>query len=224
VPSPSVALSHNKCSLQAEAELIIVTSMIASDLFDSSPDFIAAFAKADVTRGLVCVLRKLKAVPYRRGEPPLEVNAAIHACLSCLMELLVLHMDDARGPRKSAVEAGIVPLFIDMLALRHEPTIYLVLRLVFPVLVPADRGEVQQWAGGLLRAVSELLLASPPIAPERAADALFQLGAVHRPLIADYRSWGIDASVQRLSRHSDPETAEAATKLLFLVNEGMHVS
>jgi hypothetical protein len=152
------------------------------------------------------------------------VKVVLHAALSCLMDLLVLDMDNTVGPRKAAVEAGIVPVFVDLLARRDEATICLVLRLVFPLLIPADPGEVGQWGDGLLRAVSQLLIGSPPAESVRAADTLFQVGAMHRALIRDYRSWGIDATVRRLKRNSDPEVANTARQLLFLVNEGLHVS
>ncbi len=129
-----------------------------------------------------------------------------------------------------AVHAGIVPVLIELLALLRslpdEEMAYIVAGVSGLILVPAISGGIGPWAVGLLRALARLLSADPPMAAQMSLSLLYEVGAEHPDLVVDCRTWGIEDSLQRLTLHSDPKTAESAVKLqqLFFPHRPAHVS
>jgi hypothetical protein len=123
-----------------------------------------------------------------------------------------------------ATHVGMIPAVINSLKLGDEQRVINVLMASAQLVVWAARDQVTDTAGRLLPAIAGLITASPPVAPGLAADALFGLGFMRRELIKDYHKWGMGTGLQRLTEHSDPYTAAAGKRLLFLVTQGLDVS
>jgi hypothetical protein len=74
-----------------------------------------------------------------------------------------------------------------------------------------------------MRATAALLTAEAHVATTCALEGLFGIGVVRRDLITDFATWGMDDTMERLTKHSDTYMAAAARRLLFLVNDGLEV-
>jgi hypothetical protein len=218
----SAALSHSNFRSQAQEDLYLVPKLLYA-LFECSPRFVAAAEGMDMTKLLIRLLRQL--VPPA-GSPIAEphVLLGLEALLQSLRALLAHDLDTALSGFKPIIDAGLVPVLINLLSLRHEPSAAQALHLAETLLLATPHGNPPRWSWGLMGAVAGLLSAEPPVKPDRAAEVLFHVGMERRQLIADYQPWGIDASVRRLARSPHAGTAANAKKLLYVVNEGKYVS
>jgi hypothetical protein len=220
----SAALSHGNFRSQAQEDLYLAPKLLYA-LFECSPRFVAAAQRMDVTQLLICLLRQLappRGLPIAEHHPGLLLG--LEAPLQSLRALLAHDLDTALSGFKPVIDAGLVPVLMDLLRLRHEPSAAQALHLAETLLLATPHGNPPRWSWGLMGAVAGLLSAEPPVEPGRAAEVLFHVGMERRQLIVDYQPWGIDASVRRLARSPDAETAAAAKKLLYVVNEGKYVS
>jgi hypothetical protein len=184
--------------------------MVLSHVLEASPRFIRAAIEANIAPNLVRILRKTTKARGSTRNRTAEIPKGHEAPVSCLKQMLKYDMENARTLWKPAVDAGIVPLFIDLLTLGHEPMTIEVTSAAGFLLTPVPQGEAALWDGGLLRALAGLLTADSPIVLAGALDVLFNVGWVHPELIVDCRTWGIEHSVQRLAVHADPTVAGIA--------------
>jgi hypothetical protein len=199
-------------SSQDQGPELFRISAVLSPLLDASSQSIPAAIEANVVPGLV---RVLKEVQRRRqsGDPLEDTLAALAKPIDCLKDLLQHDMAKAGTLWKTAVDAGIVPITIDLLTLDDEQTsIGLVLVSGF-ILMVLPRGEAQSWEGGLLRAVAKLLTSTSPMVLQVTADVVFNVAFMHPELIVDCRTWGIEDAVQRLTMHIDPGIAAPANRV-----------
>jgi hypothetical protein len=186
--------------------------LLLKQLLDASPLFIPAAIMANLTPSLISFARKL-GVRSVRARPQGSNNLLkLNLPLVMLDHLLTYDIENNREIWRSAVDAGVVPFFIDLLDLRHEPTIGQVLRLSGLLFLPVPAEEIGSRADGLSRAIARLLTANLPVAPA-AAKMLSHIAMVHPKLVRDWHTWGIEDTVQRLTTHSDLATAGAALDL-----------
>ncbi len=135
------------------------------------PCFVAAAVEANLLPGFVGALRKLQAMSgveanIRFSDGSTEPLVA--PALTCLSRILGSDTDGAKGLWKHAVDAGIVPLLIRLLACRDELTARSLAALVSEhILRPARiSGEnIGSWACDLDRAMCRVLRANEVITP-----------------------------------------------------------
>jgi hypothetical protein len=202
--------------------MLLCTSHMLSMAFDCSPRFITAAIEADCIPGLVHALRQFCPRPHSAAGPPRKDCAGLEATLKCLRELLVSEEGKLSGVCQTAITAGAVPALISLLRVPHEATLINALGVAPPLLMAdpcGSSGAARQKADKLLRTISGLITATPPLAAGAAADALFHICSVRRELIKDYGKWGIDDTVRRLSKQSHPRTKAAAKRLRSLVRQ-----
>jgi hypothetical protein len=197
-----------------DRQQLLVTTRLLLTLLDCSPRFSPAAVKGNITRGLVRVLRNFCVRPDSLAGPSSDFFSALDAPLSCLCKLMQYDNDNHGGVRVAALDAGIVLVLCDLLAVCDEPRIMEVLTLSTSLLLVTSPGDGGQWTGRLPHAIVRLLNASPPVAAAQAADTLFNMCITHRQLLLDCDTWGMGDSLRRLAAHSDPGTAAAAKKLL----------
>jgi hypothetical protein len=197
---------------------------LLTGLLSTCPTFIPPPHHASLTPGLVRVLHT-----FRPDGEVLEETAAYAStvtyplfCLSRLMDV-----SDQENPTvfwKPAIEAGVVPVFADLLATGHLSTIMSVLLLAMPLLNATPSQGVQQWAGGLPRAMAGLMSGGPPTFRGTAVEVLVNMGMARPDLIADIHTWGLDATLRRLNMDPVERTAAAAEKLLLMIGQIANVS
>jgi hypothetical protein len=222
-------MSHSGLSLQAEMPTLVHLPRVFNQLLASCPAFKRAALKGNPVPSLIRVMHELSPGRQATAEDPLEVNAAIDYCHSCLHQLGadLRVKDDADGLKAfwiSVIDAGIVPVIADFLASAQEPVVMSFLRLSNMLVVAAPRGGGAEWPTQLLRAVAGVMSARMLVAPAAAAELLMNVGMMRRDLLADFHTWGVTESARRLTRRSDPNTASAAKALLFIVNQRADVS
>jgi hypothetical protein len=166
----------------------------------------------------LCVLRRARTDGTPNAKYLVLICQALGAALSCLSDLMRYDSTHRKEFWSSAVNAGIVPVLIDLLTAGHEQTVSKTLELSGMLLTSAPEGEVTRWGVGLVHACTRLLSADRPVAVRVAAEMLHIVGETHHALIADCHTWGIDLSLQRLTMHSDPGTACAAHQLKNLLS------
>jgi hypothetical protein len=204
--------------VQADWPILARVAALLSTLLSWTPRFIPAAIRGNVSSGLVRVLRKA----HTDGKPSAQHLGAscqaVHYTLSCLTEIMVYDSTHRKVFWRPAVNAGIVPVLIDLLTHRHEQTVSKTLELSGMLLTSAPEGEVGQWGLGLVHATTRVLSADRPVAVRNAAEMLHKVGSAHPCLIADCHTWRIDDSLQQLTTHSDPGTAAAALHLKKLLS------
>jgi hypothetical protein len=184
--------------------------------------------EANLTPGLVRVMRKLRpGHPSAARQRPDHFGIPLVAIpLMCLAQIAEKgNVGDKTAFWKPAVDAGMVRVITDLLhALDNASTIANILRLSEGVLLACPPGGVDDWAGGLPRAIAGLLTARPPVALGAAVHTLFDVGVLRPDLLAGFPTWGAHESVQQLTGDSHFRTAAAAKGLLFIVDHGLDVS
>lgn len=121
----------------------------------------SAALQANLTPGLVRIIRELRSDREAADED--GWRRAINSPLVCFCQLAeAVDNNDATGFWRPAVDAGMVPVLIDML---NEPYLAVkwVMRLAARLLLAAPIGGVEVWAGGLPRAVAGLISTRPPV-------------------------------------------------------------
>jgi hypothetical protein len=189
-----------------------------STLFQSCPCFRPAAAKSNLIPHVLRLLRNLHAGSIL--EDPDENRAALHFPLLCLFVFMLYDKRDTRELWKPSIDAEIVSVVCDLLALGDEPTVMKVLKASGRALVSGQPAKALRWAPGLTRAIAQLLTAGPPVAVREAAEILLHVARTRPHLIEDCHTWGIEASVQRLSMDNDPAVAAAADQLWKLLFSG----
>jgi hypothetical protein len=227
--TPSVlarCCTHKAFCLQADGRDLLQISYLLSPLFDLCPCFVPAAVGAFVTPGLICLVRKLCEGSILDDRS--AICKALQPALKCIEQLMLADKEDFRVVWESALDMGIVPVLIDLLSLGHGPTSVRSLRISgLLLLVPPPEAKAVEWRQGLVRAVARLLTANPPVALKNAAKLLYLTASTCPELIGDWRTWGIEESVQQLSVHSDPAIAAAADelrKVLFCCDQDPDVS
>jgi hypothetical protein len=170
-------------------------------------------------------MRKMRPGHQRVTEDTRDIGMALNFPLMCLSQITDASEASSEDPAtfwKPAIDAGIVPVIVDLLALPDRKTILSLLRLSGSVLLAGPRGEGQRWAGELPRAIAGLVNAKPPVAVHEAVAMLFNI-ALRRDLVLDLRAWGVHEAVRRLESDRDPETARGAKGLLFMVSQRLDV-
>jgi hypothetical protein len=206
---------HNECFLQAKMPVLLQIPKLLLPLLIDCPAFIPAAREANLTAGLIDVLRAFLPGGYPLGEKPLEGALVIYP-VSCLSRLIGHPKEDDystefMGP---AMDAGIVSVLTDLVMQRDEETTGVLLGLVLLVLLAVPQGG----AGGLPRAVAGLLSFDCPKTLGVTTEMLSCIASMRPDLILDCHTWGIKDSLERLTLNNDEGTAAAARKLLFLVN------
>ncbi len=189
------------------------------------PEVIPAAIGGNLTPGLLAILEEV--FPHTHAAPDSlgNVPTLSQPPLDCRGYLLKDRLHDAMTSIHSlATHVGMIPAVMDLLKVEDEQRVVNLLTVSAQVVVWAARDQVTDTAGGLLPAIAELIKASPPVVPGLAADALFGLGFMRRELVKDFHTWGMGTTLQQLTEHSDPYTAAAGKRLLFLVTEGLDVS
>jgi hypothetical protein len=199
---------------------VLDTPRLLGELPAASPDCIPAAIEGRLTAGILRVL------PRVHPQAPPENSAARPIFQFPPMPVSALLTQDVGFVKicELATSLGMVPAIVDLLKLGKAQNVVGLLVVSSHVVLAAQNGQAAALAGDLPRAIAGLITATPPVAPGFAADALFGLGFMRRELIKDVHAWKLGDSLQRLAKHSDPCTAAAARRLLFLVNEGLTVS
>jgi hypothetical protein len=170
-------------------------------------------------------MRRLRPGHQEVTEETSGIGMALNFPLMCLSHITDASEENSKDPAvfwKPAIDAGIVPVIVDLLALPDRKTILSLLRLSGTVLLAGPRGEGQRWAGQLPRAIAGLIIGKPPVAVHEAVAMLFNI-ALRRDLALDLRAWGVYETVRRLESDSNPDTARGAKGLLFMVDHGLNV-
>jgi hypothetical protein len=210
--------THKYLWLQADWPDLARIPALLSAILTHIPRYIPAAIRGNVTSGLVRVVRKA------RTDGKLDFKylgftcQALRLAVSCLTELMRYDTKHRKEVWRSAVNAEIVPVLIDLLTAGHEQTVSTTLELSGMLLVSAPEGEVARWGVGLVHATTRVLTGHRPVAVRHAAEMLHKVGMAHPCLIADCHTWGIDNSLQQLTMHSDPGTAAAACQLKKLLS------
>ncbi len=191
---------------------------LLSAFFTWIPRYLPAAIRGNITPGIVRVLRKARADATPDAKHIGAICQALGFALDCLTALMRYDVDHAKKLWRSAVNAEIVPVLIDLLTHRHEQTVCKTLELSGMLLMSAPEAEVARWGVGLVYATTRVLSADRPAAVRDAAEMLHKVGTAHPCLIADCHTWRIDNSLQRLTMHSDPGTAAAARHLKKLLS------
>jgi hypothetical protein len=179
-------------------------------LLDECPSSLPAAIEANLTAGLVSCVPKLqgRSLMKHRDAKLNEVTLA----LACLEELVKHGITKGGRLWTDAAVAGIFPVLTKLLRVKHEPTIIQALVLSAFLILPVPPGQVGSRAEGVPRAIAGLLTAESPVAG-RAAAMLSYIISTHPKLVRDWPTWGINDALQRLTMHSDPDTAAAAVEL-----------
>jgi hypothetical protein len=222
------SVSYDESSSQADASDLSRIFVVLQPLFELRPSLVSAAADANLIPGLVRALRKLRSVTHVDATLVSlagRAQSVVEPPLFCLNPILQSDLCNTRGLWKHAVNAGIVPDLIYLLAHGDEQTVSRAVLVSGLILTPAAREELGWWAPGLVRAMAQLLNANPPVVPSLVLSALCTFGTVNPDIGKDCRTWGIEASVQRLTMHSDPDTAALAVELkeLFFVHQAPEV-
>jgi hypothetical protein len=136
----------------------------------------------------------------------------------------VYHVKQVSRPRsclEALLDAGIVPLFSNVVGLGSEKLMGSIAMLMTSLLLAIPAGVSRKLWGQLPRAIAGLIQAKPPVAPGTAAEMLCLLALKHEKLLADYQSWGMGPSLKRLTRHRDPHTSSAAEQLVLMMDKGI---
>jgi hypothetical protein len=213
--------------LQANGRDVCEIFRLLSSLLQSCRCYIPAAIEANVIPHTVRLLRSLC-----RGsllDSPSANRAALSRALKCLLLFRVYDMRTPTESWKPAIDVQIVSALGDVLALGDDPTTVRVLGPLGRVLLEDKQANAVRWAPGLARAIAQLLTAHghPPVALCEAATILYDVARTRPQLTVDWHTWGIGASVQRLSVDEDPAVAAAADqlgKLLFCGNQDAEVS
>jgi hypothetical protein len=200
-------------SLQAGCPQLFWTASLLCTLVEKCPSIAPAAIDANVVPGLVRVLGEVRTRFSSGLEDTGNLWEVVEPPLSCLKQLLWYNMLSIGALGKAAVDAGIVPILVDLLKFDDEVTIVLVVRVSALLLVPAPRETVGAWGRDLMRASARLLTASRPVTQRDTIEMLAKIGETHPQLLVDCHTWGIDDAVQRLTIDSDVATAAAALKL-----------
>jgi hypothetical protein len=183
-------------------------------LLDRCPCFIPAAISADIAPRLVRVLSKLRARPSMVAASPLSFGEALLFPVACLNELTQYdrrHMMDLWRP---LIDAGILPILIDLNALGNAKAAEHLLLLSATVLLTAPSSEVGQLGANLLGEIARLASeGSPAVTRIPAAQFLYEIGMEHPQLILGCRTWKIEETVEQLMRHPNPDVAEKAQAL-----------
>jgi hypothetical protein len=212
------------CYLQGGDGVLLQMPLLLEALFAHREEYISAAAKANVTPGLFHALRKISAARESRaasGTPfhPLVIRPPIR----CLRALLESEVRDDMGLPRLANEAGMIPVFGELLRLGDKRAIGDLVSMAGLVLLTLPVEDTSTVARGYMRALSGLIPAEPAVAQRAALDGLFALGVARRELIEDFPAWGLGDTLQRLTQHDKRRTAAAAKRVLFLVNDGREV-
>ncbi len=182
------------------------------------PHYIPVAIKANIGPGLVRVLSKARKDGSSSPQHLGLMLKALRFALGSLGDFMRYDMANRRELWKSADDWGIIPVLVDVLTLRHEATVELALEVSGMLLMSAPKGSLGQAGLGLMRASARVLCGDRPVAVQRAAQMVHDVGARHPELIADCHTWGIDDSLQRLTMHSDAGPAAAACQLKKLLS------
>jgi hypothetical protein len=200
--------------LQAGNEEMLQLPVLLDAVLAVHPESIATAAKADVAPGLFRVLRNL---------PRPSSERVIRTPFKCLRSLCKYDMTHDMVLPKLAHEAGMIPVFSELLKLGDEEALAELLSVAGSVLLTLPYGQSGMAEAAFMHDIAAFLTAEPLFAPMHALEGLFAIGIVRRDLIMDFATWGVADSVQRLTKHRDTPTAVAAKRLLFLVSDGLHV-
>ncbi len=205
--------------MQADWHGIKGILLLLTVFLEQIPSFTPAAIKANFSRHFVRILRNARLYGKSSPESLASMCKVVGIALSCLMGLMRYDVKNAKEMWKPAVDAGIVPVLLDLLTLRHGQTLGSTLELSGMLLMSAPRGEAEQWGVELVRATAGLLNAARPVALHDAAKVLHTVGKKHPALIADCHTWGIEVSLQQLTLHSNSDTAAAARQLKKLLSD-----
>lgn len=206
---------------QVDGRLLWEMPGFLSSLIVCSPPYMSAALDANLTPALVRIICTLRSGHYAAAEG--VVTAVIDNPIITLMNLV--RGADARhatGFWKPAIDAGVVPIFIDLLTF-HWRTVKFILWLSHHLLAAAPSGSPGAWAGALPRAIAGLISAGPPKALD-AVEMLFSVGLIRKDVLANFHTWGVSSTLQRLTTDESPNMAAAAKGLVFLVDDGPDVS
>jgi hypothetical protein len=197
-------------SLQAEFPKLFGILFFLKKVLFHSTDYRRAAIKGNLIPGLVRALREYGPRPNTSVE---SVCTGLETPISCLTSMM--WEDPMKECWKPAIDAGLVPLLVDYLALPHAVTVSQLLHLVIRLLVATPQGVDWRWACGLPDALVQLMKApvlSPAVASQ-AMSALVHMCQMHRQLLAEY---GIIDRVQEIAQ-SGGESAQFATSFLELM-------
>jgi hypothetical protein len=210
--------------LQGGDGVLLQMPLLLEALFARRKEHISAAAKANIIPGLFHALRKISAERETRaasGTPfhPLVTRPPIR----CLRALLESEMHDEMGLPRLANEAGMIPVFGELLRLGDERAIGDLVSMAGLVLLTLPVEDTSTVAPGYIRALTGLISAEPAVAQTAVLEGLFALGVARRELIEDFPAWGLGDTLQRLTQHDKRRTAAAAKRVVFLVHDGREV-
>ncbi len=197
-------------SLQAEFPKLFGILFFLKNVLHHSTNYCSAAVKGNLIPGLVHPLREYGPRPNSSVE---SVCTGLETPISCLT--MVMGEDPMKKCWKPAIDADLVPLLVDYLALPHAVSVNQLLHLVIRLLVATPKGVDWRWARGLPDALVQLMkgpVLSPAVAGE-AMSALLNMCQMHRELVAEY---DIIHRLQDIAQ-SGEESGPFATNLLELV-------
>jgi hypothetical protein len=204
--------------LQADWPELFCVPNVLQGLLKLLPRYIPGAIKANVGPGLVRVLSKARKDGSSSPQHLGLMLKALRLALGSLEDFMRYDMANRRELWKSAEHWGVIPVLVDVLTLRHEATVELALEVSGMLLMSAPKGSLGQAGLGLMRASARVLCGDRPVAVQRAAEMVHDVGAKHPELIADCHTWGVDDSLQRLTMHSHAGIAAAARQLKKLLS------
>ncbi len=197
---------------------------ILNALLLHSPDPIPTAIKANVTPGILRVLRELLLRPESVAQVKGDMGSKLSCAVSCLCNIMWTRTDDKGAAWEALIEADVVPLLCDLVTFGDEKLMDNLGRLISCLVMITYPGLAMVYVGELPRALGGLLKRKPPIAPNVAADTLFFMALKREELLMDIHPLGLGPSLKRLTRHKDPHTVSAAEQLLLIITKGKQVT
>ncbi len=209
-------------SLQAEGHALGLTIDLLKAVLCCSPSGVTAAIDANVTPGLVRALRELRPPPQPTGETAPAMCSDLEAAMTCLSKVMHSEVDHPTGLWKAAFDSGLVPILCNMLRLDDESMVDRSLTLsacLLRITPPGRNGLEARWAKELLRTIMELVVAKAEAAPPAAVQTLVSTALIHKDMLKDIHTWGIEDSLKVLTTHSYSPVAAGAERLLSLVHK-----
>jgi hypothetical protein len=211
-------VSDKHFSSQTRGPALIQIADFLGTLLVTCPVYIPAAIKANIIPNLIFVLEEFCTSPEIAGDPA-DIYMALEAPLDSLIRVIQYSMNHGRESQLSDI-ADILPLLTYVFSLGNTVTEVLLTVLTGYALRLAPAADIAEWGPFLLREISCLVAEALPT-DEHApvvVESLLDIVQRHPELLVDCHQRGIDESLERLTHHSDVDTAAKAGLLKELLS------